>query len=219
MSSTERYDACFNRFSFQITKMGRYATITIPMIEKLKDEDIMQFTLENILIRIESFIEEFLECIILIGGSWQEALMRSYFLTYGSDKAKTDVQGGCNLGSLIHYAKSEISFKDNAKKIERIFQHLFGLSPFPDQKTKDIILDMVSVRNVIIHEGGWPSEQHFEQVRTSGAIKISRTINMSAGEISFYKLELTDKKFVINALMAVQSLMQHLNSRLRKGAS
>jgi len=219
MSSMDRYDACFNRFSFQITKMGKYVSITIPIVEKLKDKDIMQFALEYILIRIISFIEEFLGCIILIGGCWQEALLRSYFLTHGSDKVKTDVQGGCNLGSLIHYAKSEISFKENAKKIERIFQHLFGLSPFPDQKTKDIILDMILVRNVIIHEGGWPSEQHFRQVRTSGAIKISRTINIYVGETSFYKLELTDKNFVFNALMAVQSLMQHLNSGIRKAAS
>ena len=219
MNSTDRYDGCFNRFSFQINKMGKYVSITIPIVEKLKDEDIMQFALEYILLRIVSFIEEFLGCIILIGGCWQEALLRSYFLDFGSDKAKTDVQGGCNLGSLIHYAKSEISFKNNAKKIERIFRHLFGLSPFPDQKTKDIILDMVLVRNIIIHEGGWPSEQHFRQVRTSGAIKISRTIKMSAGETSFYKLEITDKKFVLNAVMAVQSLMQHLNSGIRKAAS
>jgi len=134
----------------------------------------------------------------------------------GGNKAKLDIKRGCNLGTLVKHAKSEISFKDEAKKIERIFNHLYSISPFPDKNTKEIILDMVLVRNIIIHEGGWPSEHHQRQIRASGAIKISRTVNLPGREVSFYKLELTDKNFVKKALIAVHSMMSHIYNALSK---
>lgn len=216
MSSIDQYSACFNRFSFQLKKMGKYVSKIFPTIEKTNDDDITQFGLESILIRIPSFLEEFFGCIILIATGRKEKLMREYFLVNGSDKAKQDIKKGCNLGTLVKHAKSEISFKDEAKKIERIFNHLYSISPFPDKTTKDIILDMVLVRNIIIHEGGWPNEHHQKQVRTSGAIKISNTINLPGGEVSFYKLELTDKNFVRNAINSVKSLMLHIYKTLEK---
>lgn len=205
MSSIDQYSACFNRFAFHLDKTVKYVSKVFPKIENTND--MMQFGLENILIRISSFLEEFLGCIILIATGRNEKLVRNYFQVNGSDQVKQDIKKGCNLGTLVKHSKSEISFKDEAKKIERIFNHLYSMSPFPDKNTKDMILDMVLVRNIIIHEGGWPNEHHQKQIRNSGAIKISRKINLPRREVSFYKLEFTDKKFVYNALNSVKSLM------------
>jgi len=77
-------------------------------------------------------------------------------------------------------------------------------------------MDMVLVRNIIIHEGGLPSEHHFRQNRTLGVIKISSTIKLSTGEASFYRLDLTEKDSVSMVLMAVKSMSEHLYNNVRK---
>ena len=76
-----------------------------------------------------------------------------------------------------------ISFKQRARRLEDLFQFLFGVSPWPDAEAGRLIRDLVRVRNVIVHAGGWPNESHFSEMETPGLIV------QTSHQPDFYRLE------------------------------
>lgn len=215
MLKYEYFSGCFNRHAFQIRRISDYEKIVLPIINKLENRDIAQFVLESIIIRRASYFEELLKCIIMIASVREESKTREYFTKNGSEEIKTNIKRGCNLGTLAIYAEAEVSFKDDAKKLERIFDCYFGFSPFPNQEAKDYILDMNLIRNIIVHEGGWPNERHARQIRHPNAIKISSEIQFEHGMKSvFYKLELTDFEFLTYLIASLVDILLHIAKNL-----
>jgi len=212
MEDNSRYSACINRWGFQNKKAMQFGNLVLPISQKLDNAEMTQFLLESIIIRISCSVEEFLTCIISIATARSESKMKTYFMKYGNEETKRQIKNGCNLGMLISFAVAEISFKDNAKKFERVFNYLFGSVPFPDQDSKDYFLDMILVRNIIVHSGGWPNVSHARQIRHSNAIKISANIGEGKAKHSFYKLELTDIKFFGYLIIALGKIMIHIAS-------
>lgn len=176
--------------------------------------DIAQVALESIVIRFASSFEEIISCIISQIALPLENKLLSYFKKYGSSEIRGQINKSHNLGILIRCAQSELSFKDNARKMERLFGYLFGFSPFPSADNKDYILDMVLVRNIIIHEGGWPNENHARQIRHPHAIEVSTELDVGGSKKIFYELKLTDIKFIGLTIVAITEVMTHLASRL-----
>jgi hypothetical protein len=215
MLKYEDLSGCFNRHQFQTKKISDYEKIVLPIINKSENKDIAQFVIESIIIRRASNFEELLKCLIMIASIREETKTIEYFKINGNEETKANIQRGCDLGTLSAYAQAELSFKDDAKKLERIFQHLFGFSPFPNQEAKDYVLDMNLIRNIVVHEGGWPNERHARQIRHPTAIKVSAEIELKKGvKTVFYKLELTDYRFVINLIAALAEILIHIAEKI-----
>jgi hypothetical protein len=211
LSASDKYSACFNRFGSQLLILHKYLTLVVPVI---KEVDIAEFTFESFLLRLSCYIEEFLGCIIVITSVYKENMLREYFEKNRSDKTKETLLIGCNLRTLIDLGKKELSFKKDAKKFERLFKHLFGGSPFPDKKTKDYISDMVLVRNIIVHDGGMPNENHAKQIRSPNVINKSYQIDSPQLKVVFYKLDLTDIIFINDLMPSVFEMISHIEKIL-----
>jgi len=219
MAFKTKLDACINRYQHQVKIMDAYLeTVQEPLL-KTKDKTIIQFAFESLAVRIIGFLEEYLWCLVTIATVHQEKLVRKYFTEFGNFDVQRQVQSHCNLGMLTNFAKSQVSFKEKAKKLKRIFDHLFSFLPFPDKKTENLILDLVLVRNIILHAGGWPNEYHADQIINLGIIVASREIDLkkdNSKPIKFYRLELTETRFLKEAVWAAGSIGSHIQEHLEK---
>ena len=70
----------------------------------------------------------------------------------------------------MRMARRRVSFKEKAKKLVRISQLLFDADPWPDAETGRFARDLILVRNIIVHAGGWPTDEHANTIETPGVI-------------------------------------------------
>ena len=103
----------------------------------------------------------------------------------------------------MRMARRRVSFKEKAKKLVRISQLLFDADPWPDAETGRFARDLIPVRNIIVHAGGWPTDEHANTIETPGVIV--RVHNLS------WKLEINDV-FIGRVLAAAAMAGVHLNT-------
>jgi len=169
-------DACINRFMYRINTMGEFMNLVLKPIETRGNEKILKFIYESFIIRAVAFIENYLTCLVGNASVRKESLIRDYFKEHGNERKKQEVRNCHELSILSKHMEAEVSFKKDAKKTKRVFEYLFNFSPFPHREIEDLIHDAVLVRNIIIHEGGIPSDAHANQMRNQGIIVVSEII-------------------------------------------
>jgi len=207
-----KLDACINRFEHQVNIMGKYIKLGLEPLVKTGDKKVIKFAFESLIVRVAAFIEEYLSCIVGLASVNEEKLSRNYFKNYGNLAIQEQVKKGCKLGLLWKYIATEVSFENKAKKLKRIFNHLFRFSPFPDNNTENLILDAVLIRNVILHEGSMPSENYAKQMRNQGIIIVTNVI----GQSKFYDIELIENRFILNFFNATSKLASYIQEKLKK---
>lgn len=223
MSTTTKLDGAVNRMTFHIDRMLRYADAVSLTIRECRDVKVQEFFLQTQTVMLLAFLEEFFANLAKIATLHQSEEVRRYFRKYGNEEKQQLVREGCDPGILGRLAEAECSFKRNAKKLKRIFDVLFGFSPFPDSRSEDLILDLNLVRNVIAHRGGWPDENFAKKMRTPGVIVVDREIDTSAdGEppriTRFYKLDLRKTTFCRDAIQAAKETVTYIHGLLQQDA-
>ena len=169
MPSRSKLDACSNRYAHQITKLQTFVLVVQTPIQESGKLDVVHTLRELVTVTVVAHLEEFLNCAVGLAAFHREEEFRDFLAAHGNDHEKA-VSATCNLGELMLFARRRISFKERAKKLDRICQFLFQASPWPDEDTQRYLLDLVRVRNIIVHDGGWPTEQHARDVETPGVI-------------------------------------------------
>jgi hypothetical protein len=134
-----------------------------------------------VIVTVAAYLEEFLNCAVALAAVLREHDFRALLAAHGNDQEKA-VSGTCTLAELIRFARRRVSYKDRARRLDRISQFFFDASPWPDEDTRRYLLDLIKVRNIIVHAGGWPTKEHAEDVETPGVIVPSNKF--------FWKLDL-----------------------------
>jgi hypothetical protein len=214
-SITNNYSGCFNRYHFQLKRISEYEKQILPFVNGLKSKELMQFVLEMIIVHRACSFEELLKNIIEAVCVKEQSKTKTYFLKNGSEEIKRKVNNGCSLGQLIAFAQSEVSFKKDAHKLERIFNWYIKFKPFLDQECKDYVLDMILIRNIVLHAGSLPNEKHAQQIKHPNAIKLTSEIDKGFGHNShFFNLELTDFRFLSHLILSMSQILVHLAKSL-----
>jgi hypothetical protein len=134
-----------------------------------------------VIVAIVAYLEEFLSCVVALACFHREQEFRAFLAANGNDQEKT-VSQTCNAGELMRLARRRVTFKERGKKVIRICQLLVNAAPWPNEDTRRLVCDLVRVRNVIVHHGGWPDAEHAKDIETPGVIVPSNKF--------FWKLEL-----------------------------
>ena len=223
MRAETKLDAAVHRMIFHLDRMNRYSDAVLQPVLESKDEKVHEFFLQTTMVMLLAFLEEFFASLVGVATVHQSKQLRSYFTKYGSAEKQRLVREGCDLGKLWRLAEAECTFKSDAKKLKRIFDVLFGFSPFPDERSEELILDLNLVRNVIAHRGGWPNENYAKEMRTPGVIVVSAETDTSVdGEpprISrFYELNLRSTTFCGDVFHAVEKTVAYIHGLLKQDA-
>lgn len=213
-------DVCRNNFWNQGWKLLEYLKfIADEIASKRKDTEMANFFLQHVVIRLHSYFEEYLKCLIFNISVRNIDSIIKYFEDSGSDRQREQIKkiDRNRIAEYGNLAAQQASFMKKGKKLKKIFEYLFGFPLFPDENTERMILDLVLVRNIIIHAGGSPTTQYAKQIRTPGVILVTNEIkNPQSGEVisNFYKLELGSNSFILNVVKTIEVLTQYIHSKL-----
>lgn len=219
MSFKTKLDACINRFNWQMRKSATFLNALDGLYSNENFIELIQLANESLIVRIFSSLEEYLKCLVFLATCLKEKSVREFFANCGNDSIKRQVKK-CDLGTLGRFAKKEISFKDKTKKTKRIFNFLFGFSPFSNRENENFILDLNLVRNIIVHNGGWPNENHANQITTQDVIIESNRIELKKNSKPsiFYHLDLVNNDFILNVFRETMSVGNNIEKKLQKNS-
>jgi hypothetical protein len=214
MKVITKFDGCINRFSFQLEKIIKHSKILFTIVfPTIKDKEASHFFLENIIIRTVSVIEEYLKSLLFVAAFHRRERIIEYIKNSGDNSLLDKIESG-RIDALSAAISKELSFKKDAKKLKRIFHILFDGQLFPNSEVENSILDLILVRNIIVHEGGSPKEKHVSKIRTPGVIIIFSELKLIKSKL--YKLEILENNFFLNTLKSIQALMIHINEIIKK---
>ncbi len=213
-----KIDACGLEFIHHMKTVENYIDNVFVHAAETRNKRLTEFATESLIIRITSYFEGYLKCLVQLATFHCEDEVRAYFLENGNVATQNMVNNNCSLRELLSFATREVSFKNRARKLKRIFQHLFGISPFPDEKMEDIIHDAVLIRNIIVHESGIPNQTHANQMKNPGIIIVSNEIFPEREEdsIKFYKIEHIKSVFIKDFFYAIGAMQKHIQRQLER---
>jgi len=137
--------------------------------------------------------------------------MRTHFRQHGNDDEQRLAES-CSLKTLIEMARRRVSFKQQGKRLESMFNVLFGFSPWPDDSTRCIIHDLVLLRNVFVHEGEKVLAEHAQQAHRQNLFT-----SHSYGDLTVYSVDYgAALPFLRDATVALKTQSQHVRARLSR---
>lgn len=162
------FDGCSARYTHQAGRLSDYVGALQECVAE-KDPRALGFLMESAVVMMVSFLEEYLTSVVYDAAFYREHDVRRYLSAEGNPQER-QLASTCNAGTLCRFMTTRVSFKNNARRLEAAFDFLFGFSPWPDTDTARLVRDLVRVRNVVIHAGGWPNASHFREMETPGII-------------------------------------------------
>jgi hypothetical protein len=99
---------------------------------------------------------------------------------------------------LMRTAKREVSFRDSGQKLKDILAVLTTAGPFADDWSESKCLDLINVRNIITHQGGWAEESNVPTVRSPDVIVQKGVV----GKATFHELRIS-RQFLADVLVAM----------------
>jgi hypothetical protein len=154
----------------------------------------------------QSYAEEYLRCVISAGTFWKAPAVRQHLASMSSDP---DRILGMPFAEVAKEAQGHVSFERGATRLKAIFAVITGGPPFADVEAEQQWLDLVAVRNIIAHAGGWPTDAHVVTIRSPNAVLTSKEI----GGSRFYRLRLTGQ-FFADTVTGVSRSLQATEARL-----
>jgi hypothetical protein len=214
MASPRLLETTFACYEMDLAEVVEYTSAVMPYIVE-KPTSLRVFMNGSIVLSV-AHLEDFLRSLVGTAGHLREGALRTYLAQYGNDADKDRVKT-CDLIPLVRMAKSSLSFKKGGVPISRIFDAVFHCSPWPSDAVRDVILDLVFVRNMIVHSGSAEVGvggvgAHAKQFRRADVFTIR-----SYGEFTTYRIDpLRTLRFYHQALMALKSQVDHLRVQIVK---
>jgi hypothetical protein len=137
----------------QLTRTKAYLEAVSPALRAQNaDDENVQFCFQTIVLMLHTFIEEHYRVLLSTATIYQPDVVRRYLAKRRPDQTDEIMEAPGQ--RLMRIVRSEVCFRNRAKKLKSIFDCLFGVGPFADEDAEAKCLDLVKARNVITHEGG-----------------------------------------------------------------
>jgi hypothetical protein len=158
-------ETSFGGNEMQVARVAEYLNAISPCVEQ--QPQAFPLFVESLTITTLALHEHFLASLVAGAAHHCQPVLRKYFAEAGNDNQKK-IAADCDFGTIIRLAKSRLSFKQGGARIAKMFELLFGLSPWPSDEVHHTILDLVLLRNIFVHEGAAVLGEHAEQAYRSG---------------------------------------------------
>jgi hypothetical protein len=162
-----KLDGCSNRFAHQLERVGTLVGAIDLSSEAEASRKIADTLVEAVIIMIAAYLDDYLRCVLYVASFHN----RQAIVPLLPKDWRTSMPAGASEEVyLATKAKSFVSFKKGGRSLDNAFTALFGTSIWPDVDTGRLVRDLVRVRNIYVHSGGWPEAAHMQDVETPGLI-------------------------------------------------
>lgn len=110
---------------------------------------------ESLIVLAVTRLDAFYGSLVSLGVRHREQEIREHFQKQGHENART-----CDLPTLVRLVRRRVSFEDGGKRLDNLFRLVFQRSVWPSAGNRDLVLDLVRLRNFIVHSSGqdWSQE-------------------------------------------------------------
>ena len=177
-----------------------------PLLEELRD---------SVIVLVVTRLEAFFNALLSLGTRHQELAVRKHFQENGHEQART-----CDLPALVQLVRRRVSFEKGGRRLDNVCRLIFRSSVWPSDAVRDVVLDLVLLRNLIVHHDGqdWSQEgvktaTYATQFRCADVLNVRRY-----GDFSIFSVD-NDKAllFVKEAVLSVVEQLKYLDPDFRFG--
>jgi hypothetical protein len=207
--------SAFHGLQRKMVQLLEYATVVAP---RLKEEiRLLPELADSVVVLVVSRLEAFFRDLVSLGTRHRERSMRNHFRKHGHPNA-----GSCDLPALVQLVRRRVSFEDGGKRLDNLFKVMFQCSVWPSQEVRDVVLDLVLLRNLVVHNSGqdWSHEgrvaaAYAPQFRCADVLDVRRYGEFAVYSVDHHKALL----FVKEATLAVVEQLKYLEQRLVRDMS
>jgi hypothetical protein len=168
---------------------------------------------ESLVALVVARLDAFLTSVVSVGTRHREQEIRRHFAKHGHENART-----CDLPTLVKLVRRRVSFEDGAKRLDNLFNLLFQCSLWPSETVRDLVLDLVLLRNFMIHSDGqdWSQDgvsppAYASQFRRADVLTIRRYGDFVTYSVDHYMALLFARDAGEAIVQQAKYLEQHLS--------
>ncbi len=199
----------FEVYKNKVKQMDAYVGVLSPVLTANRLQ--VPIFVESVVVLTVAYMEDFLASLVGSATREHEQELRALLSDGLTDEQRKTVMT-CDIPALAQMAKRRIDFRKRGARLERLFQVMFGCSPWPDVDTFAVINDLVLVRQVIIHHGGGDLGAYADQVSRPALF----TVRDYQGLKVYWLEHLQVLVLYRDALVALKAQLQHLEGALSR---
>jgi hypothetical protein len=195
-----------------MTRLLEFATAAAPAVGERVD--LLPELADGVVVLAVARLEAFLIELVSLGTRHREDTVRRQFAKQGDSHARN-----CDLRGLVKLVRRRVSFKDAGRRLDNVFQLIFQCSAWPSDDVRDAVLDLVLLRNLIVHSDGhdWSQDAvvapaYAAQFKRADVLSVRRYGDLAVYSVDHFKALL----FLREAITAVVSQLTHLEARVVK---
>jgi hypothetical protein len=160
-SRVPKCEPTFAAYQRQLKGFAAYISAMAPCINEHLDAFPMFF--ESAVVLVVAWNEQFLSSLIGSAVEQREEAVRAFFRSHGTHSDQQQAST-CDRMTLAALAKRKINYKNRGKAITRMFDVVFGFSPWPSEMAQNAIVDLVLLRQIFVHHGDRVLEGYGAQI-------------------------------------------------------
>lgn len=207
--------SAFDTAAKNMVALLEYATAAAPALSS--DVRLLEELSDSVVVLAAARIDSVFVHVVSLGARHKESTLRTHFVAHGHPEASS-----CNLPTLVKLVRRRVSFEKGARRLSNVFRLMFNCELWPSDAVRDTVLDLVLLRNMLVHNDGTDVDHDGEitadyatQFKRADVLSVSRYGTMAIYRVDRYKALL----FVREALTAVVEQLQCLENHLVKDMS
>lgn len=211
MNAETRFDGEALQFAHKAKRLKNYLDVVMRALKQQTDEDATRFLLETLVVMMIAFLDHYLSSVISTGTFARQGVAREWL----RPRLPKEQQAAIDSWSVAHLrswmSNRSSLLKREGRYLDETFKFLFGFSVWPEnERAAKLVRDFARLRNLIVHQGGYPERTHFADMEVEGLI------TEASKELGFYRMNLSKTApLVLEGVEAVTILVAHIDSRLR----
>jgi hypothetical protein len=208
-------DSAFHSIQRRMVQLLEYATVAAPLVAQ--DPKLLPELADSVVVLVVARVDGFFQDMVSLGTRHRERAVRKHFHKHGNERAHS-----YDLPTLIKLVRSRVSFEGGGKRLDNLFRVIFQCSVWPSDEVRDVVLDLVLLRNLIVHNSGqdWSQDgvmpaAYAAQFRGADVLSTRRYGDLAIYSVDHYKALL----FVRMATLSVVDQLNYLEEHIVRDTS
>lgn len=204
----------FQTVQRQTVQLLQFARLVVPIVQE--NPKYAQELSDSLVVLVVVRLEAFYTNLLSHGARHREGAVRKHLVKNGYPDAKA-----CILPQLVRLVRSQVSFKKEGAKIDRLCRLMFQQPLWVSADVRDVILDLVLLRNLVVHNAGgeWSQDEVIEatygtQFRTCEVLTVKRYGEFVVYNVDYFKSLQFMQKAVLSIVEELRYLNEHVVNRL-----
>ena len=213
-------ESAFNTVQRRMVALLNYANVVSPAIGK--EIRLLPELADSVVLLAVSRLDAFFIDVVSLGTRHREKTMRKNLARHQKTQHERKAVLSCDLPTLVKMVRRRVSFEDDGLRLDNLFKLMFGCSVWPSEAVRDLILDLVLLRNFVVHSSGqdWSQDgsipaDYAPQFRTPDLVTVRRYGQFAICTVDPDKALL----FFRDAALGLVELFKYLEERLVKDMS